>query len=163
MKTPTPKKSLILSNNYSYSLAISKCNKKLEKLKNEQYKLYQLQNQLNMMPDYRNILWPLRKPVNPNPMIYIYQFLPPKIYEPLNKPIRTFPVSRQTIQFGNRMKQNGADCDDLRKMLIYGIDNILTNELLNDERKMNVYLEKKQEIDNNGNYFKFLKDKKFDL
>ena len=148
-----------LSSNYLYSLAISECNARLNRLRSTKSDLNFIQSQLHRLPDPRNFLWPLRRPVNPNPMMYAYQFVPPKIYEPLPKPIRTLPVSRETIQVGNRMKQYGADCLDLKRMLIKGADNILSNELEEDERKMKIYLDLYGADHSNDNKLFYLKNK----
>ena len=48
-----------LGYNYEYSLAISKCNERLERLKNRQRYLLDLNSKLNYMPDYRNFIIPL--------------------------------------------------------------------------------------------------------
>ena len=45
--------------NYEYSLAISKCNERLERLKNRERYLSDLQSKLNYIPDYRNFIIPL--------------------------------------------------------------------------------------------------------
>ena len=112
-----------LGYNYEYSLAISKCNERLEKLKNRERYLLELKSRLNYMPDYRNFIIPLRKPVNPNPMLYAYQFLPPK-YEPLQKPIMTKPVSTPYLDHGIRMPQNNCLREHTLQTLFHGLDRI---------------------------------------
>ena len=49
-------KSSALGYNYEYSLAISKCNERLEKLRNRERYLLDLKSKLNYMPDYRNFI-----------------------------------------------------------------------------------------------------------
>ena len=113
-----------LGYNYEYSLAISKCNERLEKLRNRQRYLLELKSKLNYMPDYRNFLIPLRKPVNPNPMLYAYQFIPPKVQEPLQKPIMTRPVLRPAIEDGIKMPQENCFKEHTLQTLFQGLDRI---------------------------------------
>ena len=113
-----------LGYNYEYSLAISKCNERLEKLRNRQRYLLELKSKLNYMPDYRNFLIPLRKPVNPNPMLYAYQFIPPKVQEPLRKPIMTRPVLRPAIEDGIKMPQENCFKEHTLQTLFQGLDRI---------------------------------------
>ena len=112
-----------LGYNYDYSLAITKCNERLEKLKNRERFLLELKTKLNYMPDYRNFIIPLRKPVNPNPMLYAYQFIPPK-YEPLQKPIMTKPVFTPYIGHGIRMPQDNCLKEHTLQTLFHGLQRI---------------------------------------
>ena len=114
--------------NYEYSLAISQCNKRLEKLRNEQRNLMNYKDRFNLFPDYRNFLWPLRRPIYPNPMLYAYQFLPPPIYQPLKTPTMTLPISKPNIQYGQKTAQYNLNKVDTFRMLMKGIDNINSNE-----------------------------------
>ena len=116
-------KSSKLGYNYEYSLAISKCNERLEKLRNRERYLLDLKSKLNYMPDYRNFIIPLRKPVNPNPMLYAYQFIPPK-YEPMQKPIITKPVLTPEFQDGIKIPQNYCNVEDRLLTLFQGINRI---------------------------------------
>ena len=75
------------------------------------------------MPDYRNFIIPLRKPVNPNPMLYAYQFIPPK-YEPMQKPIITKPVLTPEFQDGIKIPQNYCNVEDRLLTLFQGINRI---------------------------------------
>ena len=108
-----------LGYNYEYSLAITKCNERLEKLRNRERYLLELKSKLNYMPDYRNFIIPLRKPVNPNPMLYAYQFIPPK-YEPLPKPIITKPVMTPEFMDGIKMPQKECYPEDTLLRLFQG-------------------------------------------
>ena len=108
-----------LGYNYEYSLAITKCNERLEKLKNRERYLLDLKSKLNYMPDYRNFIIPLRKPVNPNPMLYAYQFIPPK-YEPIPKPIITKPVMTPEFMDGIKMPQKECYPEDTLLRLFQG-------------------------------------------
>ena len=112
-----------LGYNYEYSLAISKCNERLEKLKNRQRQLLDLNSKLNYMPDYRNFIIPLRKPVNPNPMLYAYQFIPPK-YEPIPKPIITKPVLTPEFMDGIKIPQQECYPEDTLFRIFQGINRI---------------------------------------
>ena len=112
-----------LGYNYEYSLAISKCNERLEKLKNRQRQLLDLNSKLNYMPDYRNFIIPLRKPVNPNPMLYAYQFIPPK-YEPIPKPIITKPVLTPEFMEGIKIPQQECYPEDTLFRIFQGINRI---------------------------------------
>ena len=112
-----------LGYNYEYSLAISKCNERLEKLKNRQRQLLDLNSKLNYMPDYRNFIIPLRKPVNPNPMLYAYQFIPPK-YEPIPKPIITKPVMTPEFMDGIKIPQQECYPEDTLFRIFQGINRI---------------------------------------
>ena len=112
-----------LGYNYEYSLAISKCNERLERLKNRQRYLLDLNSKLNYMPDYRNFIIPLRKPVNPNPMLYAYQFIPPK-YEPIPKPIMTKPVLTPEFMDGIKMPQKECYPEDTLLRIFQGINRI---------------------------------------
>ena len=112
-----------LGYNYEYSLAISKCNERLEKLKNRQRQLLDLNSKLNYMPDYRNFIIPLRKPVNPNPMLYAYQFIPPK-YEPIPKPIITKPVLTPEFMDGIKIPQKECYPEDTLFRIFQGINRI---------------------------------------
>ena len=112
-----------LGYNYEYSLAISKCNERLEKLKNRQRQLLDLNSKLNYMPDYRNFIIPLRKPVNPNPMLYAYQFIPPK-YEPIPKPIITKPVLTPEFMDGIKIPQKECYPEDTLLRIFQGISRI---------------------------------------
>ena len=51
-------KKSILGFNYDFSIAINECNKRLEKLRNQQRNLLYYKNGF-IVPDYRNFLWPL--------------------------------------------------------------------------------------------------------
>ena len=75
------------------------------------------------MPDYRNFIIPLRKPVNPNPMLYAYQFIPPK-YTPLQKPKMTKPVQTPQFDHGIRMPQNNCFKEHTLLTLFHGLDRI---------------------------------------
>ena len=108
-----------LGYNYEYSLAITKCNERLEKLRNRERYLLDLKSKLNYMPDYRNFIIPLRKPVNPNPMLYAYQFIPPK-YEPIPKPIITKPVMTPEFMDGIKMPQKECYPEDTLLRLFQG-------------------------------------------
>ena len=112
-----------LGYNYEYSLAISKCNERLERLKNRQRQLLDLNSKLNYMPDYRNFIIPLRKPVNPNPMLYAYQFIPPK-YEPIPKPIITKPVMTPEFMDGIKIPQQECYPEDTLFRIFQGINRI---------------------------------------
>ena len=112
-----------LGYNYEYSLAISKCNERLERLKNRQRYLLDLNSKLNYMPDYRNFIIPLRKPVNPNPMLYAYQFVPPK-YEPIPKPIITKPVMTPEFMDGIKIPQQDCYPEDALLRIFQGINRI---------------------------------------
>ena len=112
-----------LGYNYEYSLAISKCNERLERLKNRQRYLLDLNSKLNYMPDYRNFIIPLRKPVNTNPMLYAYQFIPPK-YEPIPKPIMTKPVLTPEFMDGIKMPQKECYPEDTLLRIFQGINRI---------------------------------------
>ena len=112
-----------LGYNYEYSLAISKCNERLERLKNRQRQLLDLNSKLNYMPDYRNFIIPLRKPVNPNPMLYAYQFIPPK-YEPIPKPIITKPVMTPEFMDGIKIPQQECYPEDTLFIIFQGINRI---------------------------------------
>ena len=112
-----------LGYNYEYSLAISKCNERLERLKNRQRYLLDLNSKLNYMPDYRNFIIPLRKPVNPNPMLYAYQFIPPK-YEPIPKPIITKPVMTPEFMDGIKIPQQECYPEDTLFRIFQGINRI---------------------------------------
>ena len=112
-----------LGYNYEYSLAISKCNERLERLKNRQRQLLDLNAKLNYMPDYRNFIIPLRKPVNPNPMLYAYQFIPPK-YEPIPKPIITKPVMTPEFMDGIKIPQQECYPEDTLFRIFQGINRI---------------------------------------
>ena len=116
-----------LGYNYEYSLAISKCNERLEKLRNRQRYLLELKSKLNYMPDYRNFIIPLRKPVNPNPMLYAYQFIPPKV-QPLEKPIMTRPVLKPSLEDGIRMPQNNCLREHSLQTLFHGIHRIMNKQ-----------------------------------
>ena len=113
-----------LGYNYEYSLAISKCNERLEKLRNRQRYLLELKSKLNYMPDYRNFIIPLRKPVNPNPMLYAYQFIPPKV-QSLEKPIMTRPVLKPSIEDGIKMPQINCLQEHSLQTLFHGINRIM--------------------------------------
>ena len=113
-----------LGYNYEYSLAISKCNERLEKLRNRQRYLLELKSKLNYMPDYRNFIIPLRKPVNPNPMLYAYQFIPPKVHS-LEKPIMTKPVLKPSIEDGIKMPQINCLQEHSLQTLFHGINRIM--------------------------------------
>ena len=117
-----------LGHNYEYSLAISKCNERLEKLRNRERYLLELKSKLNYMPDYRNFLIPLRKPVNPNPMLYAYQFLPPIVKEPIHEPIMTKPVLTPNFSHGIRMPQQNVNHIHCMQTLIQGIRRIATKK-----------------------------------
>ena len=112
-----------LGYNYEYSLAISKCNERLERLRNRQRYLLDLNSKLNYMPDYRNFIIPLRKPVNPNPMLYAYQFVPPK-YEPIPKPIITKPVFTPEFMDGIKIPQKECYPEDTLLRIFQGINRI---------------------------------------
>ena len=112
-----------LGYNYEYSLAISKCKERLERLKNRQRQLLDLNSKLNYMPDYRNFIIPLRKPVNPNPMLYAYQFIPPK-YEPIPKPIITKPVMTPEFMDGIKIPQQECYPEDTLFRIFQGINRI---------------------------------------
>ena len=112
-----------LGYNYEYSLAISKCNERLERLKNRQRQLLDLNSKLNYMPDYRNFIIPLRKPVNPNPMLYAYQFIPPK-YETIPKPIITKPVMTPEFMDGIKIPQQECYPEDTLFRIFQGINRI---------------------------------------
>ena len=112
-----------LGYNYEYSLAISKCNERLERLKNRQRQLLDLNSKLNYMPNYRNFIIPLRKPVNPNPMLYAYQFIPPK-YEPIPKPIITKPVMTPEFMDGIKIPQQECYPEDTLFRIFQGINRI---------------------------------------
>ena len=112
-----------LGYNYEYSLAITKCNERLEKLRNRERYLLDLKSKLNYMPDYRNFIIPLRKPVNPNPMLYAYQFIPPK-YEPLPKPIITKPVLTPEFMDGIKIPQKDCYPEHTLLRLFHGINRI---------------------------------------
>ena len=112
-----------LGYNYEYSLAISKCNERLERLKNRQRQLLDLNSKLNYMPDYRNFIIPLRKPVNPNPMLYAFQFIPPK-YEPIPKPIITKPVMTPEFMDGIKIPQQECYPEDTLFRIFQGINRI---------------------------------------
>ena len=112
-----------LGYNYEYSLAITKCNERLEKLRNRERNLLELKSRLNYMPDYRNFIIPLRKPVNPNPMLYAYQFIPPK-YEPIPKPIITKPVLTPEFMDGIKIPQKDCLPEDTFLRLFQGISRI---------------------------------------
>ena len=112
-----------LGYNYEYSLAISKCNERLEKLRNRQRYLLDLNSKLNNMPDYRNFIIPLRKPVNPNPMLYAYQFIPPK-YNPIPKPMITKPVLTPEFMDGIKIPQKECYPEDTLLRLFQGINRI---------------------------------------
>ena len=75
------------------------------------------------MPDYRNFIIPLRKPVNPNPMLYAYQFIPPK-YEPIPKPIITKPVLIPEFNEGIKIPQKECLIEDTFLRLFQGINRI---------------------------------------
>ena len=113
-----------LGYNYEYSLAISKCNERLEKLRNRQRYLLELKSKLNYMPDYRNFIIPLRKPVNPNPMLYAYQFIPPKV-QSLEKPIMTRPVLKPSVEDGIKMPQINCLREHSLQTLFHGINRIM--------------------------------------
>lgn len=122
-----------LGSNYEYSLAISKCNQRLERLKNQKNFILGKKNYLNNLSDYRNFMWPLRKPVEPNPMLYAYQFIPPPLIEPQRKPKMTYPVNIPTIKNGIFMRQMKEPRDygytgDEMRMFIDGLNNINFNE-----------------------------------
>ena len=117
-------KKSILGFNYDFSIAINECNKRLEKLRNQQRNLLYYKNGFNLFPDYRNFLWPLRKPIFPNPMLYAYQFLPPPIYQPLKTPVMTLPINKPNIQYGQRTAQHNLNKVDTVRMMIKGIENI---------------------------------------
>ena len=121
-------KKSILGFNYDFSIAINECNKRLEKLRNEQRNLIYYKNRINLVPDYRNFLWPLRKPIFPNPMLYAYQFLPPPIYQPLKTPVMTLPINKPNIQYGQRTAQHNLNKDENVRMRIKGIENINEND-----------------------------------
>jgi len=121
-------KKSILGFNYDFSIAINECNKRLEKLRNEQRNLIYYKNRFNLVPDYRNFLWPLRKPIFPNPMLYAYQFLPPPIYQPLKTPVMTLPINKPNIQYGQRTAQHNLNKVDTVRMMIKGIENINEND-----------------------------------
>ena len=122
-----------LGSNYEYSLAISKCNERLEKLKNQKHFMLGKRNYINNLVDYRNFMWPLRKPVEPNPMLYAYQFLPPPLPTVQRKPKMTMPVSMQQAQNGLYMmqmrqpNQKGYTGDEMR-MFIEGLNNMNFND-----------------------------------
>jgi hypothetical protein len=116
-------KKSILGFNYDFSIAINECNKRLEKLRNQQRNLLYYKNGF-IVPDYRNFLWPLRKPIFPNPMLYAYQFLPPPIYQPLKTPVMTLPINKPNIQYGQRTAQHNLNKVDTVRMMIKGIENI---------------------------------------
>ena len=116
-------KKSILGFNYDFSIAINECNKRLEKLRNQQRNLLYYKNGF-IVPDYRNFLWPLRKPIFPNPMLYAYQFLPPPIYQPLKTPVMTLPINKPNIQYGQRTAQHNLNKVDTVRMMIKGIKNI---------------------------------------
>ena len=116
-------KKSILGFNYDFSIAINECNKRLEKLRNQQRNLLYYKNSF-IVPDYRNFLWPLRKPIFPNPMLYAYQFLPPPIYQPLKTPVMTLPINKPNIQYGQRTAQHNLNKVDTVRMMIKGIENI---------------------------------------
>ena len=116
-------KKSILGFNYDFSIAINECNKRLEKLRNQQRNLLYYKNGF-IVPDYRNFLWPLRKPIFPNPMLYAYQFLPPPIYQPLKTPVMTLPINKPNIQYGQRTAQHNLNKVDTLRMMIKGIENI---------------------------------------
>ena len=117
-------KKSILGFNYDFSIAINECNKRLEKLRNQQRNLLYYKNGF-IVPDYRNFLWPLRKPIFPNPMLYAYQFLPPPIYQPLKTPVMTLPINKPNIQYGQRTAQHNLNKVDTVRMMIKGIENII--------------------------------------
>ena len=117
-------KKSILGFNYDFSIAINECNKRLEKLRDQQRNLLDYKNGFNLIPDYRNFLWPLRKPIFPNPMLYAYQFLPPPIYQPLKTPVMTLPINKPNIQYGQRTAQHNLNKVDTVRMMIKGIENI---------------------------------------
>ena len=116
-------KKSILGFNYDFSIAINECNKRLEKLRNQQRNLLYYKNGF-IVPDYRNFLWPLRKPIFPNPMLYAYQFLPPPIYQPLKTPVMTLPINKPNIQYGQRTAQHNLNKVDTLRMMSKGIENI---------------------------------------
>ena len=120
-------KKSILGFNYDFSIAINECNKRLEKLRNQQRNLLYYKNGF-IVPDYRNFLWPLRKPIFPNPMLYAYQFLPPPIYQPLKTPVMTLPINKPNIQYGQRTAQHNLNKVDTVRMMIKGIENINEND-----------------------------------
>ena len=115
-----------LSYNYEYSLAISKCNERLEKLRNRERYLYELKSKLNYMPDYRNFIIPLRKPVNPNPMLYAYQFIPPKV-KMIQKPFMTKPVFTPQYEEGQKIPQDNCNPLHCLQTLFQGINAVKNN------------------------------------
>lgn len=120
-----------LSSNYDFSIAISKCQSRLERLKGQQSVLNNKKYQLCNYIDYRNFIWPLRKPVSPNPLLYAYQFIPPKFPLPQKPPMMTTPVNLPSVRRGIRMRQQrppshikyGFNGDDIN-MFIEGMNNI---------------------------------------
>lgn len=100
----------VFSTNYGFSLAIEKCNRRLEKLKNEKNLLMTINSQYPCI-DPRNLMFPMRQPVCPNPMMYAYQFIPPKIYETAKMPqmSQPFPQSLDNIQIGMKLPQNNIN------------------------------------------------------
>ena len=90
-------------------------------------------NYINNLVDYRNFMWPLRKPVEPNPILYAYQFLPPPLPTVQRKPKMTMPVSMPQAQNGLYMmqmrqpNQKGYTGDEMR-MFIEGLNNMNFND-----------------------------------
>ena len=99
-----------LSFNYDFSLAISKCQQRLDRLRKTQDYLNFVNYKISLMPDYRNFLWPLRRPINPNPMLYAYQFLPPPLFEKNREIIKSTPVTHLPVDEGRKIPQENPDC-----------------------------------------------------
>ena len=125
----TPQKAYL--SNYEFSQAITRCNTRLNRLKQEQsYLLNQRNNSNDFNPSY-NFYFPQRRPVFPNPILYSYQFIPPVKKDPIKQPIKTTPVMTPHIVYGQAMHQerpdkNGFTGDEFRMLIAGG--NYLKNE-----------------------------------
>ena len=105
-KCYTPSKRL--NKNYEYSLAIEKCQKRLERLRSQQDFITGKKNYMDNLWDYYSHIWPARKIVHPNPMLYAYQFVPPPLPKICSKPRQTLPVQYEELHYAERSPQPGS-------------------------------------------------------